>query len=314
MSVLNLIKFVFVLTLTSFSAFATEIITIATGSTSGLYYPSGGAICRIFNLSAGNEKKCIVESTPGSEYNLSAVEGGLNSFAFVQADELFTYLSEKKKRNEPSSISVVFPLYTETFLLVASKNSGITTLADIKGKRLNIGVDGSGVRKFTSQIMKFLALKTTNFKVSTETQAAVENSLCNNVVDASIVIGGQPNKVVQNLIEQCGAKIIPLSSEFIQLTMEQNPFYSISTIPAGMYLGYAQSLTTLGTKALLVTSKYTSDETTYDITNYTIKNFDSFKQYSPVMMQNTVQTLNPNTLQFPVHNSAVNAFKENGVN
>ena len=90
MSVLNLIRFVFGSFLISFSAFATEIITIATGSTSGLYYPSGGAICRIFNLSAKNEKKCIVESTPGSEYNLNAVEGGLNNFAFVQADELFT--------------------------------------------------------------------------------------------------------------------------------------------------------------------------------------------------------------------------------
>lgn len=314
MSVLNLIKFVFALILLSFSALATEIITIATGSTSGLYYPSGGAICRIFNLSANNEKKCIVESTPGSEYNLSAVEGGLNSFAFVQADEFFTYLSEKKKRNEISSLSVVFPLYTETFLLIASKNSGITTFADIKGKRFNIGVDGSGVRKFTSQIMKFLALKTTDFKVSTETQSSVENYLCNNVIDASIVIGGQPNKTVQTLVEQCGAKIIPLSAEFIQLTMEQNPFYSLSTIPAGMYLGYAQPTQTLGTKALLVTSKYTNDEAVYDITRYTLTNFASFKQYSPVMMQNTVQTLNPNTLQFPTHNAAMKAFKENGVN
>ena len=314
MSVLNLIRFVFGSFLISFSAFATEIITIATGSTSGLYYPSGGAICRIFNLSAKNEKKCIVESTPGSEYNLNAVEGGLNNFAFVQADELFTYLSEKKKRDEASSISAVFPLYTETFLLIASKNSGITNFSDIKGKKINIGIDGSGVRNFTSQIMKFLGLKTSDFKVITETQSAVEHSLCNNIADASIVIGGQPNKTVQNLIEQCGARIIPFSPEFIQLTMEQNAFYSLATIPSGMYLGYSQPVQTLGTKALLITSKYTSEESVFDITNYIIKNFDSFKQYSPVVMQNTVQTINPSMLQFPVNNASSKAFKENGIN
>ncbi len=314
MPVLNLIRFVFASLLISFSAFAMEIITIATGSTSGLYYPSGGAICRIFNLSSKNEKKCIVESTPGSEYNLNAVEGGLNNFAFVQADELFTYLAEKKKRSEISSISTVFPLYTETFLLIASKNSGITNFSEIKGKKINIGIDGSGVRNFTSQIMKFLALKTSDFKVITETQSAVEHSLCNNIADASIVIGGQPNKTVQNLIEQCGARIIPFSPEFIQLTMEQNAFYSLATIPTGMYLGYSQPVQTLGTKALLVTSKYTSEENVFDITNYIIKNFDSFKQYSPVIMQNTVQTINPNMLQFPVNNASSKAFKENEIN
>ena len=314
MSVLNLIRGVLFASLLTIPSFATEIVTIATGSTSGLYYPSGGAICRIFNLSSKNEKKCIVESTPGSEYNLNAVEGGLNNFAFVQADELFTYFSEKKKSSQVSSITTIFPLYTETFVLIVSKNSGITNFSEIKGKKINIGVDGSGVRNFTSQIIKFLGTKSSDFKIVAETQSAVEHLLCNNVIDGSIVIGGQPNKTIQNLVENCGAKIIQFSPEFIQSAMEQNTFYSMAIIPSGMYLGYSQPMQTLGTKALFVTSKYTSEETVYNMTTYIIKNFDSFKQYSPVMMQNTVQSINPNMLQFPVHSSSVKAFRENGIN
>ena len=314
MSGSNLIRCILCIFIISFPAFGVEIITIATGSTSGLYYPSGGAICRIFNLSSKNEKKCIVESTPGSEYNLNAVESGLNNFAFVQADELLTYFSEKKKIGQTSSITTVFPLYTETFLLVVSKNSGITNINEIKGKRINVGVDGSGVRDFTSKMLKFLNFKVSDFKVVSENQSITENSICSNTIDASIIIGGQPNKTVQTLIERCGAKIIPLPQDFIQFAMEENAFYSIATIPSGMYAGYTQAIPTLGTKALLVTSKYTSDEIIYSLTSYIIKNFESFKQYSPVMMQNTMQSINPSTLQFPVHNSAIQAFKENDIN
>jgi TRAP transporter TAXI family solute receptor len=294
---------------------ATEILTVATGSVSGLYYPSGGALCRIFNLSAKGDIKCIVESTPGSTYNLNAIEGGLNNFAFVQANELSEYLKNKKAQNQSSNILTVFPLYTEAFALVVSKNSEIKSVLDLKGKKINIGVEGSGVRNFISTLIQSLSFKNTDFaQIISESQSSVEHLLCNNTIDASIVVSGHPSKMIQNLTENCGAKIIPISENIIRQIMDQNDFYVSYAIPAGMYPNHNVAIPTIGTKTLLITSKYTNEEYVYSLVTYIVKNYDSFKQYSPVVQKSSVEYLNSSMPQFPLHPVVVKAFRENGIN
>ena len=311
----SLIKLVLLCVIVSFRAYSTEIITIATGSISGLYYPSGGAICRIFNLSNKSDVKCIVESTPGSTYNMNAIEGGLNNFAFVQANELSEYFKEKKTKEENSNIMTVFPLYTEAFNLVVSKNSGIKSVLDLKGKKINIGVEGSGVRTFTSTLIQELGLKSTDFlQILSENQSTVENLLCNNTVDASIVVSGHPNKMLQHLTENCGAKIIPMTENIIRQIMDKNDFYVAYSIPAGMYAGHAVEIQTVGTKTILITSKHTNEETVYNLVTYIVKNYNSFKQYSPAVQRSSVEYLNSSMPQFPIHPVVVKAFRENGIN
>lgn len=295
--------------------FSTEIITIATGSVAGLYYPSGGAICRIFNLSSKGDTKCIVESTPGSTYNLNAVEGGLNNFAFVQANELSEYLKTKKAQNQTSNIMTVFPLYTEAFALVASKDSGIKSVLDLKGKKMNIGIDGSGVRNFISTLTQNLGLKSTDFaSIVSESQSSAEHLLCNNSIDVSIIISGQPSKILQNLTENCGATIIPIPDNIIRQIMDRSDFYVAYSIPAGMYAKHVHDIPTIGTKTILITSKYTNEDYVYNMVTYIVKNYASFKQYSPVVQRSSVEYLNSSMPQFPVHPSVVKAFRENGIN
>lgn len=315
MPLIRFLHFCAFVSLVTISISKAEVLTIATGSMSGLYYPSGGALCRIFNLSASEDTKCIVESTPGSEYNLSAIEGGLNNFAFVQADELFTYIQNKEKEGQSTNIKVVFPLYTETFVMVASKDAQISSLSDIKGKNINIGAEGSGVRNFTSRIIQHLDAKSTDFKnISTANQTSAEHLLCSGSIDATLIVSGQPSPTLRNLIENCGAKIIPFPQSFINKVIQENNFYSITKIPSGMYYGYSADIQTVGTRAILITSKYIPDDTIYNLTNYVVKNFQSFCQYSPVTQRMSVEAINTNSLtQFPIHPSAMKAFKENGL-
>lgn len=292
-----------------------EILTIATGSVAGLYYPSGGAVCRIFNLLAKGDIKCIVESTPGSVYNLNAVEGGLNDFAFVQANELSEYLKAKKVQNQNSNIMTMFPLYTEAFALVVSKDSGIKSVLDLKGKKINIGIDGSGVRNFISTLMQELGFKSTDFaSILSESQSSVEHLLCNSAIDASIVISGQPSNSLQNLTENCGAMVIPIPDNIIRQIMDKSDFYVAYTIPAGMYARHAYDIPTIGTKTIMITSKYTNEAYVYDMVTYIVKNYGSFKQYSPVVQRSSVEYLNSSMPQFPVHPSVIKAFRESGIN
>lgn len=314
MYALNLLRVVFVYILYINTAFASSIVTVATGSTSGLYYPSGGAICRLYNLSKEGNTKCIVESTPGSLYNLNAVEGGLNNFAFVQADEMLSYIDKKKKEGNASGIQVVFPLYTEAFVLVASKNSGIANINDIKGKSINIGVENSGVRNFTSKFIDAMHLKSTDFKsIATENQSSVEHMLCSGVVDVSFFISGQPSEMIQNLVENCGAKIIPFTNNVIENILKQNPYYTVVKIPSEMYVGHNFEIQTIGTKAILITSSFANEELVYNLANVIIKNFEAFKQYSSVTNKMSVEEVGIPLPYLQFHSGAIKALNENGI-
>lgn len=296
------------------SAFATSVVTIATGSNVGLYYPSGSAICRLLNLTSKNGVRCIVESTPGSSYNLNAVEGGMNNFAFVQADELLSYAEKKKQEGHPSTVQVVFPLYTEAFVLVVSSQSGIQNLEDIKGKSINIGAEGSGVRNFTTKIVENLSLKSTDFKnIISETQPNAKQMLCSGNIDASLFVAGQPSETIQHLVENCGAKIIPFPQSLINNIISQNPYYSLVKIPSEMYFGHAFEIQTIGTKAVLVTSNVTDSETVYNLTNTIVSNFETFKRYSPVTSRMSVEEINSSLPFLQFHPSAIKAFEENGL-
>ncbi|MFT4968193.1 MAG: TRAP transporter TAXI family solute receptor [Candidatus Deianiraeaceae bacterium] len=307
-----IIRVILIVVLTSFQAYSSEIITIATGSTTGLYYASAGAMCRVFNLLNHEDTRCMVESTPGSEYNINAVEGGLNNFALVQADELLSYL--EKQGDAPSSIKVVFPFYTETFTMMVAKDVKMNSFYEMQGKNLNIGVEGSGVRNFTTKILKHIGAKGTDLKnIFIENQSSVEHLLCSGTVDVSIIIGGQPSNAIKNLVENCGAKIIPFPQDFINKAMKGNSFYSLSTIPAGMYYGYNKEMYTLGTRALLITSKYTDDIVVYHMVQNILQNFESFRQYSPVTARMSVHSISTSIPNLPVHQSAVKAFTEAGV-
>ena len=238
----------------------------------------------------------------------------ITNFAFVQADELLGYITNMKKQERKSEIKVVFPFYTEAFVMLASSHSEIETIADIKGKTINIGVEGSGVRNFTSRLVSVLNLKSTDFKnIYTEDQSSAEQMVCANMVDASFFISGQPNSMIQSLVENCGAKIIPLSEEAINGILNQNSYYTVVKIPSGMYASHNRDIHTIGTKSVLITSTLTNDEITYELVKNIAQNFDSFKQYSPVTERMLVNELNSPLPHLEVHPSAIKALSEVGV-
>lgn len=125
-----------------------QFVTIGTGSVTGIYYPTGGAIARMINKRARVYRiKATVESTGGSVYNVNAVLRGDLDFGTVQSDrqyQAFHGLAEWADRGPQTELRSVFSIHPESITLVASKDSGIETVEDLKGKRVNLGNIGSG--------------------------------------------------------------------------------------------------------------------------------------------------------------------------
>ncbi|MEE4317206.1 MAG: TAXI family TRAP transporter solute-binding subunit, partial [Erythrobacter sp.] len=125
-------------------------ISIGTGGVTGVYYPAGGAICRLVNRDrAEHGIRCGVESTGGSIFNLNAIRSGELEFGVAQSDWHFHAYNGSSRFEENGAfegLRAVFSLHPEPFTVVARADAGITNFEDLKGKRVNIGNPGSGQR------------------------------------------------------------------------------------------------------------------------------------------------------------------------
>ena len=127
-----------------------QFISIGTGGVTGVYYPTGGAICRLVNKDRKEHGiRCSAESTGGSIYNINTIRSGELEFGVAQSDwQYHAYNGTDKFEDQGAfkKLRAVFSVHPEPVTVIASDSSGIKNISDVKGKRLNIGNPGSGTR------------------------------------------------------------------------------------------------------------------------------------------------------------------------
>ena len=127
-----------------------KFISIGTGGVTGVYYPTGGAICRLVNKNRKEHGlRCSAESTGGSIYNINTVRAGELEFGVAQSDwqyHAYNGTSKFADAGKFEKLRAVFSVHPEPVTVIASDSSGVNTLTDVKGKRMNIGNPGSGTR------------------------------------------------------------------------------------------------------------------------------------------------------------------------
>ena len=151
------------------TATAESFITIGTGGVTGVYYPAGGAICRLVNKGRKEHGvRCSVESTGGSVYNLNTIRAGELDMGVAQSDwqyHAYNGTSQFAEQGPNKDLRAVFSLHPEPFTVVARKDSGIKTFDDLKGKRVNIGNPGSGQRGTMEVVMNAKGWTMGDFKL-----------------------------------------------------------------------------------------------------------------------------------------------------
>jgi len=129
------------------SATEEQFITIGTGGQTGVYFVVGQSICRLVNRgTAEHNLKCTAPSTGGSIANINAIMAGDMDMGVAQSDWQFHAYNgtSEFEGNKFDKERAVFSVHGEPFTVIARADSGITTFADLKGKRVNIGNSGSG--------------------------------------------------------------------------------------------------------------------------------------------------------------------------
>ncbi len=291
--------------------------SIGTGGLTGVYYPTGGAICRLMNRSRKEHHiRCSVESTGGSIFNLNVIRSGEMDFGVVQSDwqfHAYNGSSKFKEQGPNKKLRAVFSIHSEPFTLMARQDSGIHSFADLKGKRVNIGNPGSGQRGNMELLMKKYGWTKDDFALASELKASEQSSaMCDNKIDAIVYTVGHPNASIKEASTSCDTILIPVNGPIIDQLIAANPYYAPAVIPGGMYRGTDQDTPTFGVKATLVTSADVSDEVVYQLVKAVFDNFDAFRKLHPAFahLKKTDMLLGNSA---PLHPGAIRYYKEAGL-
>lgn len=294
-----------------------QFISIGTGGVTGVYYPVGGAICRLMNQSRREHGiRCSVESTGGSVFNVNAIRGGDLDFGVVQSDVQYNAFNGEANFADGGAhedLRSVFSLHAEPLTVVARADSGIQEFNDLKGKRVNIGNPGSGQRALMDILIAENGWTNSDFALAAELAPAEQSSaLCDNNIDAFAYTVGHPAGVIQEATTTCDSVIVRVEGEVVDKLVEENPYYFKAVIPGGMYRGNDEDVSTFGVGATVVTSANESDDVVYALVKAVFDNFDDFKSLHPALANLEPEQMVSQGNSAPMHPGAEKYYREQG--
>ncbi len=301
---------------TGSSAQEQQFISIGTGGVTGVYYPTGGAICRLVNKTRKETGiRCSAESTGGSIYNINTIRAGELEFGVAQSDwqyHAYNGTSKFEKQGPFKKLRAVFSVHAEPVTVIARDDSGIMNISDVKGKRMNIGNPGSGTRGTWEVLEAALGWKRSDLKLAAEMKSAETGAaVCDGKIDAYFWLVGHPSALTQESLASCASHLVDVTGPAIDKLIADNSYYRKATIPAGMY-NNKKDITTFGVGATFVTSSDVPDLVVYTVVKSVFENFDQFKKLHPAFANLKPAEMIKDGLSAPLHPGAIKYYKEKG--
>lgn len=297
----------------------TNFITIGTGGVTGLYYPTGSAISRMINnRSKEFGLKATVESTAGSVFNINAVVSGDMEFGIAQSDrqyQAYNGLAEWSESGSQSGLRSVFSLHSEPITLVVAEKSGIQTIEDLAGKRINMGNPGSGQLQNSRHVLEAAGLTEDDLSAEYVKAAEAPGLLQDERLDGFFYTVGHPNGNIKEATSgRIRVFITPVKGERVGKMLQDYPYYAHATISHSHYPRAlnTEDVETISVKATMVTSEGVADDVVYALTRVVFENLEDFKSVHPAYESLTKQEMLVG-LTAPIHPGAVRYYREAGL-
>ena len=317
-SVIFLTILLFAFTTSSF-ALSKTFVTIGTGGVTGVYYPTGGAITRMINKKSKQYNiKATVESTAGSVYNINAVLSDDLEFGIAQSDrqyQAYHGLAEWSKRGPRKDLRAIFSIHPESITLIASAKSGVRSVTDLRGKRINIGNPGSGQLQNSKDVLAAFGIGTNEITAEQVKALEAPGLLQDGKIDAFFYTVGHPNGNIKEATSgRLKVRIIPVTGQGIDALLKKYPYYAKTIIPGKFYPNALNTgdVESIGVKATFVTSKNLDEKIVYAVTKEVFDNLEDFKKLHPAYSVLTKEKMLKG-LSAPIHKGALKYYREAGL-
>lgn len=294
-------------------ASAASYISIATGGTSGTYYPIGGAIASA--VTKAGKIQCTAETGNASVANANLIATKSIEVAMVQNDITYWAVNgELMFQGKPlKNIRTIAALYPEHVHVVLAKNSGVKKFADLKGKRVGVGAPGSGVEGDVQAIFKVAGLTYKDLRAADFLDfAATASRFKDNQIDAGFVVAGYPVAAIMDLTTTKDVDLLSFDDAFLAKLSKQYPFLVKSIIPGKTYRGIDKDTATPAVMAILITHDEVPED---DVYNFTKAMFDGIADIHASHAKG--KEINLKTalegLTAPLHPGAAKFYKEKGM-
>ncbi|MFD2679743.1 TAXI family TRAP transporter solute-binding subunit [Bacillus seohaeanensis] len=250
-----------------------DFIGIATGGTGGTYYPLGGTLAKIIQDETGI--KSTAETSGASAENMAAIKEGDIEIAFTQTD-IASYAADGEQmfKEKVENARGIATLYPETIQIVTTKDAGIKSVEDLKGKVVSVGEAGSGTLLNAEQILEVHGLTTEDLEARNLSFDDSTTGIQDGTIDAAFITSGTPTGAVEGLAATEDIAIVPIEQAKIDELIEKYPYYAKDEVPAGTYSKVDEAVTTVAVLAMLVTSEDISEDVIYDVTKAIFENTD----------------------------------------
>ena len=292
-------------------------VAIGTGRAGGVYHPLGDSVCRLFNLDVAQRGlRCAAYTSAGPIANVDALRARRIDIGIVESDILADAVTGKGQfasRGADPALRVLFTGETEAFTIVARRDRGIRNVADLRGKRVNVGSPGSGERVSMDRVMAALGFAPNDFRIARELPIAEQHdAFCTDALDASVYLVRHPNGRVDDAVRTCGGVLVDVSGPEIGRLLLQHPEYSLSVIPANTYPSNSQAVSTLGVRTAVITTTRLPESVAYEITKALFENIDDFRRLHPDFASLSPNDMVPPATVAPIHPGAARYYRDRG--
>ncbi|MEI0530370.1 TAXI family TRAP transporter solute-binding subunit [Brachyspira pilosicoli] len=284
----------------------------ATGGTSGTYYSFGGAIANIWNSNI-EAMNVTAQSTGASAENLRLLDMHEADLALVQNDVMYyAYNGSDIFDGEVlTNFSAMLTLYPEIVQIAATKASGITNIASMKGKRVSVGDAGSGVEFNAKQILEAYGLTFNDIQKSSLSFKESSDGLQNGTLDACFIVAGIPNAALQELSLSTDIVMIGLDDVEIADIMKKYNYYTEVMIPANTYKGVTNDTKAVAVKATIAVNNNIPEEDVYNMLKTLFdKQEDLITAHAKGEELNAAQSYEG--ISIPFHSGALKYYQELG--
>jgi TRAP transporter TAXI family solute receptor len=293
-------------------AMAQDQLSIATGGTGGTYYPVGGGLAEIVNNHVEGYS-ATAEVTGASVENMGLIATGDADLAIALADTVAqAYTGTGKFEGQQlDMVRGLASLYANMVHIVALESSGITSLEDLRGKRVSIGAPGSGTEVNTAAILAANGITYDDIDEQRLNFNETADALANGDIDAGFWSVGAPTSSILNLATTQDIVIISLTQAELDAAMAADATFAMTTLPSGSYTGVDEEISVLGIPNVLVVSSEMSDDLAYALTKAMFENIAELQAVHPAANETTIE-FTMGATPIPLHPGALRYYDEVG--